>query len=128
MPIQSHTLRASLTTSSLLLLLGIGAAAAADPRPKTLYNSGDPTLTLTPPLGGARTAPKGSPAPSTDPRNLEGVWWVQGYEYMLGPAPGDPPPLKPEYLKVLERRIRAKNQALPRRTPRRSASLTGCHG
>jgi hypothetical protein len=113
MPFQSPTLRASLTTSGLLLLLSIGPATAGDPRPTTLYNSGDPGLTLTPPLGGARTAPKGSPPPSPDPRNLEGVWWVQGYEYMLGPSPGVPPPLKAEYLKILERRIRAKNSGKP---------------
>jgi hypothetical protein len=113
MSIQSQTLRAALTGWSLTLIFSIGGATADDPRPKTLYNSGDPTLTLTPPLGGSRRAPPGSPAPSPDPRNLEGVWWLQGYEYLLGPSPGVPPPLKPEYLKILERRIRAKNAGKP---------------
>src|ERR1700731_1575565 len=85
------------------------AAPPAPPPPKTLLNSGDPTLALTPPLRGARAAPPGSAPPNSDPRNLEGVWWLEGYEYMLGPEPGVPPPLKPEYMRVLERRIRAKN-------------------
>jgi hypothetical protein len=113
MPIQAQTLCAFVTTAGLAILLGAGTARSADPRPKTLYNSGDPTLALTPPLGGARLAPKGSAPPNPDPRNFEGVWWVQGYEYMLGPEPGVPPPLKAEYLKILERRIRAKNAGTP---------------
>jgi hypothetical protein len=83
------------------------------PPPKTLLNSGDPTLTLTPPLRGARAAPPGTAPPNAEPRNLEGVWWLEGYQYMLGPEPGVPPPLKPEYLRVLERRIRAKNSGTP---------------
>ncbi len=82
-------------------------------RPTTLFNSGDPTLALTPPLGGARQAPPGSAPPNPDPHNLEGVWWLQGYEYLLGPAPGVPPPLKPKYMKLLEERIRAKNRGTP---------------
>jgi hypothetical protein len=82
-------------------------------RPKTLFNSGDPTLKLTPPLRGSRPAPPGSAPPNPDPRNFEGVWWLEGYEYMLGPEGGIPPPLKPEYIKVLERRIRAKNKGTP---------------
>jgi hypothetical protein len=32
---------------------------------------------------------------------------------MLGPEAGVPPPLKPEYMRVLERRIRAKNSGAP---------------
>jgi hypothetical protein len=113
MPIPSHALRALVTATGLAVLLCTGAASAAEPRPKTLYNSGDPELALTPPLGGARAAPPGSRPPSPDPRNFEGVWWLQGYEYMLGPSPGVPPPLKPEYMKILERRIRAKNHGTP---------------
>jgi hypothetical protein len=87
--------------------------AQGDPRPTTLNNSGDPSLALTPPLRGARGAAPGSAPPDPAPRNLEGVWWVEGYEYLLGPAPGVAPPLKPEYMKVLERRIRAKNHGTP---------------
>ena len=83
------------------------------PRITTLHNSGDPTLTLTPPLGGSRGAPPGSAPPNPDPRNFEGVWQVQGYEYLLGPEPGVPPPLKPKYMKLLEERIRAKNRGTP---------------
>ena len=82
-------------------------------RPTTLFNSGDPTLALTPPLGGSRGAPPGSTPPNPDPHNLEGVWWLQGYEYLIGPEPGVPPPLKPKYIKLLEERIRAKNRGTP---------------
>ena len=81
-------------------------------RPKTLDNSGDPTLALTGPLRGSGVAPAGSAPPNPDPKNFEGVWWLKGYEYMLGPESGVPPPLKPEYMKVLERRIRAKNKRI----------------
>ena len=117
MLMSSHALRTCLTAAALAILAQAGGpATAADPpppRPKTLYNSGDPTLALTPPLGGARKAAPGSTPPNTDPHNFEGVWWLQGYEYMLGPEPGVPPPMKPEYMKVLERRIRAKNAGKP---------------
>ena len=89
------------------------AAKPASTRPTTLNNSGDPTLALTGPLKGAGPAAPGSAPPNPDPRNLEGVWWLQGYEYLLGPEAGVPPPLKPEYLKILERRIRAKNKGTP---------------
>jgi len=92
---------------------GAGRAGLASGRPRTLFNSGDPTLTLTPPLGGSRGAPPGSAPPNPDPRDFDGVWWLQGYEYLLGPAPGVPPPLKPKYMKLLEERIRAKNRGTP---------------
>jgi hypothetical protein len=87
--------------------------ASNGPRPTTLYDSGDPTLALTGPLRGAGPAPPGSAPPNPDPHDFGGIWWLQGYEYMLGPEPGVPPPLKPEYMKVLERRIRAKNHGTP---------------
>jgi hypothetical protein len=83
------------------------------PRNRTLFNSPDPSLTLTPPLGGSRGAPPGSAPPNPDPHDFEGVWQVQGYEYLLGPEPGVPPPLKPKYMKLLEERIRAKNRGTP---------------
>lgn len=89
------------------------APGAPSARPKTLFDSGDPTLKLTPPLRGARGAPPGSAPPNPDARDFEGVWWLEGYEYMLGPEPGVPPPMKPEYMKILERRIRAKNRGTP---------------
>ncbi len=92
---------------------GAPGAASRPFWPRTLFNSGDPTLALTPPLLGGRAAPPGSAPPNPDPRNLEGVWWLQGYEYLLGPAPGVPPPLKPKYMKLLEERIRAKNRGTP---------------
>ena len=82
-------------------------------RPKTLDNSGDPTLALTGPLRGSGPAPAGSAPPNPDPKNFEGVWWLKGYEYMLGPAPGIEPPLKPQYMDILKRRIRAKNAGKP---------------
>jgi hypothetical protein len=92
---------------------GSGPPRSGPPRARTLFNSGDPTLALTPSLGGSRAAPPGSVPPNPDPHDFEGVWQVQGYEYLLGPEPGVPPPLKPEYIKLLERRIRAKNRGTP---------------
>jgi hypothetical protein len=106
-------LSAALWTAVLPVADSFAATPAPPPPPKTLLNSGDPTLALTPPLRGARAAPPGSAPPNPEPRNLEGVWWLEGYEYMLGPEPGVPPPLKPEYMRVLERRIRAKNSGAP---------------
>ena len=108
--------------NAVFVLAGLCLArnAAADPPappPTTLYNSGDPTLALTPGLRGATVAPKGAAPANPDPHNLEGVWWLQGYQYLLGPEPGIAPPLKPEYLRILERRIRAKNRGAPRRMP-----------
>ena len=41
------------------------------------------------------------------------MWWLKGYEYMLGPTPGIEPPLKPKYMDILKRRIRAKNAGTP---------------
>jgi hypothetical protein len=95
-----------------------GAAQAPTPaqtatRNKTLDNSGDPTLALTGPLRGSTAAKPGSAPPNPDPHNLEGVWWLKGYEYLLGPAPGVEPPLKPQYMEILKRRIRAKNAGKP---------------
>jgi hypothetical protein len=90
-----------------------GAAGAAPDRPTTLGSSGDPTLALTRALRGSTAAPPGSAPPTADPRDLDGVWWLEGYEYMLGPEPGVPPPLKPQYLELLKRRIRAKNAGHP---------------
>src|SRR5581483_4530863 len=92
---------------------GAGRQGAGPPRIRTLFNSGDPTLALTPPLGGSRSAPPGSAPPNPDPHDFEGVWQVQGYQYLLGPEPGVPPPLKPKYMKLLEQRIRAKNRGTP---------------
>jgi hypothetical protein len=94
------------------LLAIVSIANAASPQ-RTLNNSGDPMLALTPSLRGAGPAPAGSAPPNSEPRNFEGVWWLQGYEYMLGPEPGVAPPLKPEYMRILERRIRAKNRGTP---------------
>jgi hypothetical protein len=88
-------------------------AAQTENRPSTLDNSGDPTLALTRPLRGSGPAPAGSAPPNADPKNFEGVWWLKGYEYMIGPAPGIEPPLKPQYMDILKRRIRAKNAGKP---------------
>jgi hypothetical protein len=93
--------------------LVLAGSAAGAPRPTTLHDSGDPTLALTPGLRGAATAPPGTPAGNPDPHDFNGVWWLQGYEYLLGPEPGVAPPLKPEYMGILERRIRAKNRGTP---------------
>jgi hypothetical protein len=105
--------RTLITASFAISGLVLASCALGDPRPTTLYNSGDPTLALTPGLRGATAAPKGAPAGNPDPHDLEGVWWLTGYEYLLGPEPGVAPPLKPDYLRVLERRIRAKNRGTP---------------
>ncbi len=106
------------TATAMAVVIGIVAAlaapdASAAPPKKTLNNSGDPTLALTPPLRGALPAPPGSAPPNPDPHDFNGVWWLQGYEYLLGPEPGVAPPLKPEYMRILERRIRAKNRGTP---------------
>ena len=87
--------------------------AQTENRPSTLDNSGDPTLALTRPLRGSGPAPAGSAPPNPDPKNFEGVWWLKGYEYMIGPEPGVEPPLKPQYMDILKRRIRAKNAGKP---------------
>ena len=97
--------------SLLLTVLSISGTALA--APGNLNGSDDPTLELTRPLKGAGPAPAGSAPPNADPHNFEGVWWLQGYEYMLGPEPGVAPPLKPEYMRILEQRIRAKNRGTP---------------
>jgi len=41
------------------------------------------------------------------------VWWLRGYEYLLGPSPGVPAPLKPQYIDLLKKRIREKNAGKP---------------
>ncbi len=66
-----------------------------------------------PRVWGSHPRSQGSAPGNPDPHNLEGVWWLQGYEYLLGPEPGVPPPLKPAYMQILERRIRAKNRGTP---------------
>jgi hypothetical protein len=98
--------------ASVGLLALAGTAFAATP-PTTLFNSGDPTLALTRGGGRPNVAPPGSTPPNPDPRNFEGVWWMQGYQYMLGPEVGVPAPLKPKYIEILKRRIRAKNAGTP---------------
>jgi hypothetical protein len=104
---------AALFAAVTAFALAQAASAAPAPRNRTLDNSGDPTLALTGPLGGAAPAPEGSPPPNPDPHNLEGVWWLKGYEYMLGPEPGVEPPLKPKYMELLKKRIREKNAGRP---------------
>ena len=80
---------------------------------KTLLNDPDPTLALTPGNTRARTAPPGSAPPNPDPKNFEGVWWLQGYQYLIGPEVGVPAPLKPQYMELLKKRIREKNAGTP---------------
>jgi hypothetical protein len=87
----------------------------APKKPKTLFNDPDPTLALTPGFGGANAPLKPRPGapPNPDPKNFEGVWWLRGYEYLLGPEPGVPAPLKPQYIELLKKRIREKNAGNP---------------
>ncbi|MEI9890534.1 MAG: hypothetical protein WDN45_07990 [Caulobacteraceae bacterium] len=91
------------------------AARPAPPKPRTLFNDPDPTLALTRGFGGAEGPVKPRPGapPNTDPKNFEGVWWLRGYEYLLGPEPGVPAPLKPQYIELLKKRIREKNAGTP---------------
>jgi len=88
-------------------------ARPAPRKPKTLFDDPDPTLALTPGNTRPRPAPPGSKPPNPDPRNFEGVWWLQGYQYLLGPEVGVPAPLKPQYIELLKKRIREKNAGRP---------------
>ena len=90
-------------------------ARQAPRKPKTLFDDPDPTLALTPGFGGANAPlrPRPGAPPNPDPKNFEGVWWLRGYEYLLGPAPGVPAPLKPQYIELLKKRIREKNAGHP---------------
>ncbi|HEY4028947.1 MAG TPA: hypothetical protein VGM25_01270 [Caulobacteraceae bacterium] len=87
--------------------------AGAQRQVKTLFNDPDPTLALTPGNSRPRPAAPGSAPPNPDPKNFEGVWWLQGYQYLLGPEPGVPAPLKPQYIELLKKRIREKNAGHP---------------
>jgi hypothetical protein len=91
------------------------AARPPPPKPRTLFNDPDRTLALTRGFGGAEGPVKPRPGapPNTDPKNFEGVWWLRGYEYLLGPEPGVPAPLKPQYIELLKKRIRLKNAGTP---------------
>src|ERR1700761_918168 len=79
----------------------------------TLNNDPDPTLALTPGNNRPRPAAPGSAPPNPDPKNFEGVWWLQGYQYLLGPDVGVMAPLKPQYVELLKKRIREKNAGNP---------------
>jgi len=89
-----------------------GVPQISGPAP-TLNNSSDKGLALTPSFPVSGQAPAGSKPPNPDPRELDGVWYIDTYHYMLGPDTYTPGPLKPEFLAVLERRIRAKNAGSP---------------
>ena len=106
-----------LGTLAIATLAVASSAAEAQSNPRSiqrLHNSDDPLLALTGPIVRVSgDAPAGSPPPSKDPRDFEGVWWISRYEYLLGPEPGVPPPLKDEYMRILERRVRAKNRGTP---------------
>jgi hypothetical protein len=111
--LKSKAVHNSIKASLVLSALMVAAATYGAPAPKTLNDSGDPTLALTPGLRGAEKAPPGTPPGNPDPHDLNGVWWLSGYQYLLGPEPGVAPPLKPQYMAILERRIRAKNRGTP---------------
>jgi hypothetical protein len=111
-----RTLTLLLAIASAVIALGSTAAhAQSNPRSvKRLNDSDDPLLALTGPIARVSgDAPAGFTPPSHDMRDFEGVWWISRYEYLIGPEPGVPPPLKPEYMRILERRIRAKNSGRP---------------
>ena len=90
-----------------------GPAWAAQQPPPNLNGSTDPTLQLTASRVAENWAPEGSAPPNPDPHDLNGVWWLGGYQYMLGPELYVMPPLKPQYVKLLEERIRKKNAGRP---------------
>jgi hypothetical protein len=106
---------AALASAACAALAGAAMAQGSQGRGpgRTLDNIADPTLLLTPGNNNPRPAPKGSAPPNPDPRNFEGVWWMQGYQYMLGPEIGEHAPLKPQYLELLKKRIRLKNAGVP---------------
>ena len=111
-----HTSTRLACFGGLAALLCVSAVSAqSNPRSiKRLNDSDDPLLALTGPIVRVSgDAAAGSAPPSADPRDFEGVWWISRYEYLLGPGSGVTPPLKPEYLRILERRIRAKNRGTP---------------
>jgi hypothetical protein len=99
--------------AAVLLLALAGPGEAAPQGPPNLNGSTDDTLKLEAGRVAENWAPEGSAPPNPDPRNFEGVWWLGGYQFMLGPELFVPPPLKPQYVKLLEQRIRLKNQGKP---------------
>jgi hypothetical protein len=90
-----------------------GAALAAAAPPPNLNGSSDPTLKLYASRVAENWAPPGSAAANPDPRDFNGVWYIGGYQYMLGPELYVMPPLKPQYVRLLEERIRKKNEGKP---------------
>ncbi len=107
---RSHAI-AGLTTALLLALAGRGEAAQSGP--PNLNGSTDKTLQLYASRIAENKAPEGSAAPNPDPKSFEGVWWLGGYQYMLGPELYVMAPLKPKYVEMLETRIRNKNAGRP---------------
>jgi hypothetical protein len=90
-----------------------GNQPRAERKIQTLNNDPDPTLALTPGNNRPRPAAPGSAPPNPDPKSFEGVWWLQGYQYLLGPDVGMMAPLKPQYVELLKKRIREKNAGNP---------------
>jgi hypothetical protein len=109
--LRRDALAAGLTAALLLALAG--RAGAAQQPPPNLNGSADPTLKLYASRVAENWAPPGSAPPNPDPRDFNGVWWLGGYQYMLGPELYVMPPLKPQYVKLLEQRIRKKNEGRP---------------
>lgn len=112
--LRTPTLFATLACAALALA-SVAAEAQSNSRSvRRLNDSDDPLLALTGPIQRVSgDAPAGSAPPSKDMRDFEGVWWISRYEYLIGPEPGVPPPLRPKYMQILERRIRAKNRGTP---------------
>ena len=82
-------------------------------RTVNLYNGPDRTLEVNTSDGDSGPAPTGAQAPSLDPHDLSGHWLNYGHRTLFGPEGGMPPPLKPKYMAVLEKRIRNKNKGIP---------------
>ena len=105
----------------LLLGYGLGAlglltasnALAQRSRVINLYNGPDPTLQVRTSDSDTGPGPAGLAAPNKDPRDLSGHWLNYGHKTLFGPADGVPPPLKPKYMAILEKRIRNKNKGIP---------------
>ena len=105
----------------LALGLGLGAAVlgmstsalAQRDVGRNLYNGPDHTLEITAPSGDTGPAPPGSKPPNLDPKDLSGHWVNFGIKHLAGPAAGVPAPLKPKYMKQLEKRMRDTNSGIP---------------
>ena len=103
----------ALATGAMAQLLVETGAQSGRGRKVNLYNGPDATLQVNTSDGDSGAAPPGSAAPNKDPRDLSGHWLNYGHRTLFGPEGGMPPPLRPKYMAMLEKRIRNKNSGIP---------------